>query len=149
MRSVKWFSIETVEFRGHPNVKASHKTTFEVTKETHLTPRGDCIVGVEASKGLKEFSDEFRQLVRDERTKVFIAIITEDGSADTLMCQGSSSLTLEDPVRIIVRKSSYTAPNTLCIKASKAAAEIDRALITSLKEGKSGLLLAVAFRPPQ
>jgi hypothetical protein len=30
----------TIHARGHENVRATHATTIEVTKEEHLTPRG-------------------------------------------------------------------------------------------------------------
>jgi len=33
-----------IEFFGHENIRSNHKKTIEITKESHLTPRGDCIV---------------------------------------------------------------------------------------------------------
>ena len=38
--------MEIVIARGHPNIRATHKTTLEVTKEKELSPRGDCIIGI-------------------------------------------------------------------------------------------------------
>jgi hypothetical protein len=40
--------FEKIEAWGHPNVSANNRTTFEVTKEDHLTRRGDCIIAINA-----------------------------------------------------------------------------------------------------
>ena len=37
---------ERIICRGHPLVRGTHPTTFEVTTEGHLTRQGDCIIGV-------------------------------------------------------------------------------------------------------
>lgn len=42
--------IEEVTAHGHRNIFATNKKTFEMTKEPHLTERGDCIVAVAADK---------------------------------------------------------------------------------------------------
>ena len=39
---------------GHKNVRGTHKTTFEITKDKDLTERGTCIIGVNASYDLDE-----------------------------------------------------------------------------------------------
>jgi hypothetical protein len=39
---------EFIEARGHKKIRGTHRTTFEFTKEAHLTERGDCIIGVRA-----------------------------------------------------------------------------------------------------
>ena len=44
----RWFVFEAW---GHVNVRATHRSTFEVTREPSLTPRGDCIVGVSSEVG--------------------------------------------------------------------------------------------------
>ncbi|MEM3095074.1 MAG: DUF371 domain-containing protein, partial [Nitrososphaera sp.] len=41
---------DEVIFYGHPNVQSLHGKTVEITKDEHLTLRGDCIIGVRASK---------------------------------------------------------------------------------------------------
>ena len=38
----------TFTCRGHPNIRAEHNRTIEFTKDSYLTERGDCIVGVSA-----------------------------------------------------------------------------------------------------
>ncbi len=33
---------------GHPNIKATHVKTLEITKDDGLSERGDCIIGIKA-----------------------------------------------------------------------------------------------------
>ncbi|HIP75502.1 MAG TPA: DUF371 domain-containing protein, partial [Thermococcus paralvinellae] len=42
---------EIIHCYGHENIKATHKSTLEITKEDFLTPRGDCIICIKADKG--------------------------------------------------------------------------------------------------
>ena len=51
--------IDKITAFGHPNIVANHKTTLEFTKEKHLSPKGDCIVGINANKSIKEIAFEF------------------------------------------------------------------------------------------
>ena len=41
---------------SHANVIGSHKTTIEITKDNYLTKKGDCIVGINSSKGCIDLS---------------------------------------------------------------------------------------------
>ncbi len=125
---------ETIKAYGHPLIKATHRTTFEITKEEYLTPRGDCIIGVGADKSVKDLSQRFKDAVR--RNDSILIIVLKCGNVkDIVLAQGSSNLILSDPDKIIVRKSSYVEPATLAIRANKAARDIDRALVVCLKNG--------------
>jgi hypothetical protein len=42
-----------IQFSGHENIRSNHQKTIEITKESHLTPSGDCIIGVNASSSCK------------------------------------------------------------------------------------------------
>ena len=44
---------------GHPNVTATHRTTFEITKEDELSLAGSCIIAVGADKGALDLSRRF------------------------------------------------------------------------------------------
>ncbi|HRX33916.1 MAG TPA: DUF371 domain-containing protein, partial [Methanoregulaceae archaeon] len=37
---------ERICCRGHHNIRGTHRSTFQVTTETDLSPRGDCVIGV-------------------------------------------------------------------------------------------------------
>ncbi|MGB9674949.1 MAG: DUF371 domain-containing protein, partial [Nanopusillaceae archaeon] len=38
-----------INVKGHKLVKATHKSTLEITKDNFLTERGDCIIGINSS----------------------------------------------------------------------------------------------------
>ncbi len=147
MERESWYCVEVVEFVGHENVRAEHETTFEITTEPYLTPRGDCIIGIKASKALRDFSDCFKKLVRSSSTRIHVVIVSEDGAVDTASGWGSEELTYEDPTRIIVRRSSYVSGNTAVIRANKAARDLNRALINSLRRGSKAVAIFVAVKP--
>ena len=49
---------------GHPNISAKHKTTLMLTKEKHLTTKGDCIVGINAEKTLVDMPEAIKRVAR-------------------------------------------------------------------------------------
>ncbi len=127
-------AIDKVRAWGHVNVSARHRTTIEVTRDEYLTPRGDCIIGIRADKGLSDISPELKDIIRRDGSLV-IAIFIADGYLDCVMGMGSSRLTLGSGDKLIIRRSSYIDDATLMIRANKAAADLDRRLIDRLKKG--------------
>lgn len=127
------YAIEHIVAYGHKNIKATHKTTFEVTSESWLTPRGDCIIGVKASKAPKDLNVEFKKLIQRDDT-IIIAILITNNIIDVVVGRGSHSLTLSDNTRMVFRKSNYTCPKTVMVNANKAAIEINRELVRKLRE---------------
>ncbi|MBO8174907.1 MAG: DUF371 domain-containing protein [Thermococcus sp.] len=122
---------EVIHCYGHENVKATHKSTLEITKEDFLTPRGDCIICIKADKGLKELNEEFKRALKSGK-KVRIRIIVDD-LVDEIIASGDERLTFENDVSMVIRKSTYVDGRTLAIKANKAAKDIDRRIIEKLK----------------
>ncbi len=123
--------IEILNAHGHPNIKATHRTTFEVTREEYLTKKGDCIIAIGANKGAFHLSEKMKKAIR-MGAKVTV-IIEIDGLIDEISGEGHPSLTLEDPISLVARKSEYICPRTFMIKADKAASDIDRRIIEKLK----------------
>ena len=124
--------VEEIRAYGHPNIRATHRSTLEITKEENLTPRGDCIIAIKANKGLYELSNEFKKIVRKDGSKIKL-IIEVEGLKEEITGYGSSKLTLNHPTDIVCRKSSYTCSRTLMIKANKAAIDLNREIIKKLK----------------
>lgn len=122
---------EVIYCHGHENVKATHKSTLEITKEDFLTPRGDCIICIKADKGLKELNEEFKRALKSGK-KVRIRIIVDD-LVDEIIASGDERLTFENDVSMVIRKSTYVDGRTLAVKANKAAKDIDRRIIERLK----------------
>lgn len=138
--------LDVVSFRGHPNIRATHKTTFEITKESNLTLRGDCIVGVSADKGLADLNQELKQIIRSENSVVLVLLVDESGEYDLILGRGDPRLELSDEKRIIVRKSMYVSRNTLAVLSSKSAADLKRSLIEDLKKGVGGKAYIIGFK---
>ncbi len=124
---------ETLVFTGHPLILSKHQRTFEVTKSSELTERGDCIIGVNASKAGVDFNSSFRSMLADERTAVTI-IIKVGETAIVIKAKGHPELTLSDPEELVVRKSSFISPRTLAVQADKSAADIPRSVVSKLRE---------------
>lgn len=133
--------------RGHENISAKHKTTFEVTKEKEVTPRGDCIIGVDADKSLRDIPEEVKILLK-RGLKFEVEIFLPDyGLKDVLTGYGSERLRLDHPTDVVVRKSSYVCPRTLLVSSTKAARDINREIVKMLKDRKTEVV--ITLRPLQ
>ena len=124
---------ELVKARGHPNIQATHRTTIEVTKNSHLTLRGDCIIGVSADRGARDLSSEFKEYLKNNRS-ILLVILEANGLEDYVLAQGHVDLVLSDGNKIVLRRSSYIEPATIGVFANKAAFNLKRELIKELKD---------------
>lgn len=123
---------ETIHAYGHRNIQATHKTTFEVTKEANLSKKGDCIIAVSADKAMKDLMQKFKDSLHRENAKITISI-EADNVIEEVNAFGSSRLVLTHPTDIVVRKSSFICNRTLAINADKAACDLSRKLVEKLK----------------
>jgi len=137
-----WFEAviyaERIKAYGHPNIKGTHRTTFEITTEEELTLRGDCIIGVKADKSAADLSNEFKQLVRRKNT-ITVIVLKVDEYRDIVLATGHPNLMLTDEQKIIVRRSTYIEPATVAVNANKAARDIDRKLVEKLRDPRTVL----------
>lgn len=118
---------------GHENIRATHKTTLEFTKDTHLSKKGDCIVAVAADKALADLNPEFKENLRKPHAKLTI-LIEAGGIAEQVNAHGSPQLFLTHPTDMVIRKSDYVCNRTLTIHADKAAQDLSRELVEKLKK---------------
>jgi len=124
--------VEQIEAWGHENVTARNKTTAEITKDAHLTLRGDCIVAVNATKGAIDLSNKFRELTRKEETRITMLLET-GGLQEIIKGFGSPCLTLTHPNDLVARKSTFTCSRTLMIKSDRAARDFSKDFVKLLK----------------
>lgn len=117
---------------GHENVLATHKTTFEFTKESSLTEQGDCILAVKSTKAALDLPLEFKDAARKEGSRIMVTIETDE-LKEVVKARGSPKLTFTHPTDLVVRKSSYVCGRTLAIKADKSANDLSRELVEKLK----------------
>jgi hypothetical protein len=71
---------DEVTFYGHPNIRSLHAKTIEITKDEHLTPRGDCIVGVKANKACADLDESFKHRLKSNSSIVRMEIMVRDES---------------------------------------------------------------------
>lgn len=125
--------------RGHPNILATHKTTLEITKDSELTTKGDCIIAVEADFSLERVQEIIRSC-KDGKIKLMIeaAGIKEEvlAVANKGFCSGHE---------IVFRKGSFASERTLGIDSDKAANDLSRALVAKLKSTEAAVSVTVEF----
>ena len=124
---------EFIEARGHTKIRGTHRTTFEFTKEAHLTERGDCIIGVRASKGAADLSYEFRQILQNSNSRITMLLVAGEFT-EVVRGFGSQELLLTNRTDLVVRKSDYTCGRTLMVRADKAAMDLPRGLTALLRD---------------
>jgi len=129
--------------RGHENIEATHKTTFEVTKETALTKRGDCIIAVESTINAANLPFEFKEAARKEGAQITV-MIEADELKETVKAKGSPQLQFTHPTDLVVRKSGYVCGRTLAIRADKAAIDFSRKLVEKLKDPNQEVKVTLA-----
>jgi len=131
-----------IEFFGHENIRSNHKKTIEITKESHLTPRGDCIVGVNASSSCINLPDELKNKLRNPETKIHFSIIVGDHEFN-LEGWGHPNLVLTHTEDIVLRKSDFTCPRTLSVKCDKASDLLPREMVSQLQNPKTKGLFVI------
>ena len=133
-----------ISFSGHKNIRSLHQKTIEITKDVHLTPRGDCIVGVNASCGCSDLPDTLKAKIRNPGARI-TCTINVCHHTFSVQGRGDASLVLTHPTDIVVRKSSFTCPRTLAIKCDRASDGIPRQMIKLLQnpETRASLVIEV------
>jgi hypothetical protein len=134
--------FEKIEAWGHSKISANHKTTFEITRMKQVTNRGDCVVAVNASKGARDLSIQFKQMAKRSDAKI-VATIEANGQRDRVTGRGHSQLLLNHPTDLVIRKSDYVCDRTLMIDANKAAADLPRSLIRAAQNPSQRIIFSV------
>lgn len=124
--------VERFHAHGHEQIRATHRTTMEFTREETLSERGDCIVAVGATKGAADLSPKFKELAGRDDARVTI-IIEVDGLSEVVNAHGRSGLTFTHPTDMVIRRSLYTCGRTIAVGADKAAVDISRDVVRRLQ----------------
>jgi len=126
--------LETIYANGHPNIQCTHTTTIEITKDTFLTKKGTCILGINSSKSCKDLNKNLKQLLKQNNK--FKITIEHEGYNDYFYGYGNPKLTLLDSKDMVFRKSNYTCDRTVLIFCTKSSNELNRELIYKIKDKK-------------
>ncbi|MEX0861546.1 DUF371 domain-containing protein [Nitrosopumilus sp.] len=125
-----------IKFSGHENIRSNHQKTIEITKESSLTPRGDCIVGVSATSSCNDLPQEIKDKLRNPGSKVTFSI-SVDTYEFTIVGSGHPDLILTHKEDIVLRKSDFICPRTIAIKCDKASDLLPREMISLLQNPKT------------
>ncbi len=125
-----------IKFSGHENIRSNHQKTIEITKESSLTPRGDCIVGVNATSSCNDLPQKIKDSLRDPDSKVTFSISVNTHEF-TIVGRGHPDLILTHEEDIVLRKSDFICPRTLAIKCDKASDLLPREMVSLLQNPKT------------
>ncbi len=110
---------------GHKNITGTHRRTLEFTKDSELSLRGNCIIGVSANFDL----NELKKLLKNGKT--LKAEIKADGIYDTVVFEPNKEF--NDEREIVIRKGDFISERTFGIKADKACIDLKRDLIEKIR----------------
>ena len=131
--------------RGHSNVRATHKTTLEFTKDENLSSKGDCIIGVSSSESLDSFPLELKRKIMSSEAIIYVKLEVEKYS-DLIKGYGNSKLELNDDNAIVIRKSNFICSRTLMINSDKAAININKQIILKMKNPENKMKVTVMVK---
>ena len=124
--------------KGHENILGTHKTTIEITTDTDLSLKGNCIIGINASSSLSVLPDIIKSSIRSLNAEI-VLLIEVDKYCEKILGKGHPNLLLSDKSAIIVRKSDFICPRTLMINADKSANQLSRKMIDKMKNPEMGM----------
>ena len=125
-----------IEFFGHENIRSNHQKTIEITKESHLTTQGDCIVGVNATSSCADLPQELKDKLRISDSKVTFSINVGEHEF-VLKGKGHPNLILTHSEDIVIRKSDFICPRTLAVNCDKASNLLPREMVSLLQDPKT------------
>ena len=131
--------IERIHAWGHENILCTHNSTIEITKDKSLTKKGNCIIGLNASKACNDLTLEIKNQIKSG--KKFKVILKVDNIQDYFIGFGNQALPLLDRNDIVFRKSNFICNRTVLINCSKSSAELNRDLTRTLRNPKTELLI--------
>ena len=124
---------DEVIFYGHPNIRSLHAKTIEMTKDEHLTPRGDCIIGVKANKACADLDESFKHRLKSNLSVIKIEIMVGDESF-IISGRGDERLSMLNSNDIVIRKTNFVCPRTMSVLFDKASPDVPRKLVRILQD---------------
>lgn len=131
--------LDLIFAKGHENIHCNHKTTIEITKDNFLTPKGDCILGIKASKACNDLNRSFIEYLL-EGNKVQVIIKYKELN-DFFFGFGNKNLLLQSKDDIVFRKSNFICDRTVLINCTKSSSELSRELVKKIRETEGEFLI--------
>ena len=136
--------------RGHLNIRATHPSTLEFTKEEWLSLKGDCIAGVEASfteEDIRRFMKETFEAagsVHGKLVRISIELFFDDSKEPKERITAVLNPGFRHPKEMVIRTSDFHSERTLGMRASKAAAHLDRGLVEQLQNPAAKMWVVIS-----
>ncbi len=122
---------------GHENLIGAHKNTIEFTKDEHLTKDGDCIIGTRSDFELSKI----KEFIKENLGKPIELEIFTNGISDKITFLLNKDFSSDH--EIVIRRSEFNSDRTLGFRVDKAAKDIRRDLIESIKNKNSKILVTL------
>ena len=135
---------DEVTFYGHPNIRSLHAKTIEITKDAHLTPRGDCIIGVKANKACADLDESFKHRLKSNSSVVRIEIMVGDESF-LILGMGDERLSMLNAHDIVIRKTNFVCPRTMSVLCDKASSDLPRKLVKMLQDQETKGIFSITL----
>jgi uncharacterized protein len=114
--------------KGHVNIRANHKNTIEFTKDKDLTPRGDCIIGVDSNFNF----EQIKEILKWNEAEVIIEINYLNNVLSEKI-NGIVNKNFNNEHEIVLRKSDFISERTLLIRCDKGSVDLNRKFVEFLK----------------
>lgn len=129
-----------IRARGHSALQATHAKTLEITRDTSVTPRATCVLGVAA-----EFDAEALGQLRGQ-----VELVLRAGGFEA---RGSAVIYPDHRVqeRIVIRRSEFGDDSTLATRSTLTANDIGSDLAAALTDQDTDVTFEVRereFPPP-
>ena len=124
---------------GHQNILGTHKTTLEFTKDSELSLKGDCIVGVKADFDL----NEIKKFIKNSKSNKIKIIIETDDKKIKEIVEAELNPNFNDEKEIVIRKTDFASERTLGINCDKPSLGIQKTLINYLKSKNAKITVTI------
>src|ERR687889_2521738 len=124
---------DDVTFYGHPNIRSLHAKTIEITKDEHLTPRGDCIIGVKANKACVDLDEALKHRLKSNSAIVRIEVMVGNESV-LISGMGDHRISMLNPHDIVIRRTNFACPRTMSVLCNTASSEVPRKMVERLQD---------------
>jgi hypothetical protein len=135
---------DEVTFYGHPNIRSLHTKTIEITKDEHLTPRGNCIIGVKANKACADLDESFKHRLKSNDSVIKIEIMVGDESF-IISGRGDERISMLNANDIVIRKSNFVCPRTMSVLCDKASSDVPRKLVEMLQDQETKAIFRITL----
>lgn len=132
--------LDKIYAYGHENILSTHPTTIEITKDKNITEKGNCIIGINATKACFDLNPDLKRFIKSgKKLKIILKV---DNLKDSFYGFGNETLNLLDENDMVFRKSNFICDRTVLIRCTKSSSELNRTLIEKLKiPGKKFIMI--------